>query len=105
LPALFSENANIGGASFRNGKWKTYTMSFEEYLKKNKSICNPTKYTEPVSKFTIHISEGMLAFVKADAVFIKNGEKKNRNFDYFTLIKEEGDWNILSASYVSIPYQ
>ncbi len=45
----------------------------------------------------------MLAFVKADAVLIRNGTPQSNNFDYFTLIKEEGNWKILNGSYVSIP--
>jgi len=103
LPAMFSENANIGGASYRNGEWKTFTMSFTEFLDQLKSRQNPSKYTEPVSKFTIHIDGGMLAFVKADAVLISNGKPQSNNFDYFTLIKENGDWKILNGSYVSLP--
>jgi len=103
MPKLFSEKANIGGASFRNGQWNTYTMTFAEFLELLKSESNPTKYTEPVSKFKIHIVGGMLAFVKADAVLIRNGKPQTSNFDYFTLIKENGNWKILNGSYVSVP--
>ena len=103
MPELFSENANIGGASFRNGQWSSYTMTFPEFLELLKSESNPTKYTEPVSKYTVHMDGGMLAFVKADAVLSINGEPKNYNFDYFTLIKLDGNWKILNGSYVSIP--
>lgn len=103
MPEMFCEKANIGGASFRNGKWNTFTMTFAEFLKILKSEINPTKYTEPVSKFTIHMDNGMMAFVKADAILKINGEPKKYNFDYFTLIKEDGNWKILNGSYVSIP--
>lgn len=102
---MFCEKANIGGASFRNGKWKTFTMTIAEFLEVLKSDDNPTKYTEPVSKFTVHMDHGMLAFVKADAILKVNGEPKNYNFDYFTLIKEEGNWKILNGSYVSVPIE
>ena len=44
---------------------------------------NPTKYTEPVSNFTVHMEMGMLAFVRADAIFTINGEPRNNNLDYF----------------------
>jgi hypothetical protein len=47
----------------------------------------------------------MLAFVKADAILIKNGIPRRNNFDYFTLIKENGEWKILYGSYVSIPIE
>lgn len=105
LPAMFSEHANIGGASYRNGEWNTFTMTFTDFLEslKQRSLTNPSKYTEPVTEFTIHIDGGMLAFVKADAILIKNGVTLSNNFDYFTLIKEQGEWKILSGSYVSIP--
>ena len=105
LPEMFSENANIGSASYRNGQWNTFTMTFNEFLELLKSRSDPTKYTEPVSKFTIHIDGGMLAFVKADAVLIKNGKPQSNNFDYFTLLKENGEWKILNGSYVSIPIE
>ena len=103
MPEIFCEKANIGGAEFRKGKWNTFTMTIGEYLEILKSASNPTKYTEPVSKFTIHMENGMLAFVKADAILKVNGEPRANNFDYFTLIKEDGNWKILNGSYVSVP--
>ena len=102
IPAMFSEKANIGGASLRDGKWTTYTMTIQEFLERLKARSNPTKYTEPVSNFTVHMDMGMLAFVKADAILKVNGEPKTNNFDYFTLIKEDGKWKILNGSYVSV---
>lgn len=102
IPKMFSEKANIAGASLRDGKWNTYTMTIQEFLERLKSRSNPNKYTEPVSKFTVHMEQGMLAFVRADAIFTINGEPRNNNFDYFTLIKENGNWKILNGSYVSV---
>tara|TARA_R110001583_G_scaffold76899_2_gene209979 strand:- start:260 stop:739 length:480 start_codon:yes stop_codon:yes gene_type:complete len=102
IPEMFSEKANIAGASLRDGKWITYTMTIQEFLERLKSSENPTKYTEPVSNFTVHMEMGMLAFVRADAIFTINGEPRNNNLDYFTLIKENGNWKILNGSYVSI---
>ncbi len=103
MPEMFCEKANIGGAVLGNGEWNTFTMSIGEFLERLKSRSNPTKYTEPVSKFTIHMENGMLAFVKADAIVKVNGTPKTNNFDYFILIKEDGNWKILNGSYVSIP--
>ena len=105
LPDMFNEKANIGGASYRNGEWATFTMTFTEFLEMLKSRTHPTKYKEPVSKFTIHVDVGMLAFVKADALLIRNEKPQSNNFDYFTLIKEQGEWKILNGSYVSIPIE
>lgn len=103
LPKMFSEHANIGGASLRKGKWTSFTMTFAQFLEGLRSRTNPIKYTEPVSKWTIHMDGGMLAFVKADAVLIRDGKTQSNNFDYFTLIKENGSWKILNGSYVSMP--
>jgi len=102
MPKLFTEKANIAGASVRNGKWKTYTMTIQEFIERLRSRKNPSKYTEPVSEFTVHMDMGMLAFVKADAIFTIDGEPLNYNYDYFTLIKEDGNWKILNGSYVSV---
>ena len=102
ISAMFSEKANIYGASLRDGKWSTYTITIQEFLDRLKSRENPTKYTEPVSDFTVHMEMGMLAFVRADAIFTINGEPRNNNLDYFTLIKEDGNWKILNGSYVSV---
>lgn len=102
IPEMFSEKANIAGASLRDGKWTTYTLTIQEFMERLKSRSNPTKYTEPVSNFTVHMDMGMLAFVRADAIFTINGEPRNNNLDYFTLIKEDGNWKILNGSYVSV---
>ncbi len=103
MPSLFAERANIGGVSFRDGNWVTYTMTIEEFMDVLRADSNPSKYTEPVSKYTIHITEGMLAFVKADATLYVNGRAKTYNYDYFTLIKENREWKILNGSYVAVP--
>ena len=103
IQTLFSDKANIGGASLKNGKWTAYTMTIQEFLDTLISTDNPTKYTEPVYNFTVHMDKGMLAFVKADAILKVNGEPKANNFDYFTLIKVDGKWKILNGSYVSVP--
>jgi len=105
MPEMFTEKANIGGASFRNGQWKTFTMTFTEFLDMLKSSTNPKKFVEPVYKFTVHIDGGMLAFVKGDAIVYRNDIPQSNNFDYFTLIKENDEWKILNGSYVSIPIE
>ena len=102
IPDMFCKKANISGASLRDGKWITNTYTIKEFLERLKSYENPTKYTEPVSNFTVHMDMGMLAFVRADAIFTINGEPRNNNLDYFTLIKENGNWKILNGSYVSV---
>jgi hypothetical protein len=77
----------------------------QQFLELLKSEKEPSKYTEPVSKYTVEIAGGMVAFVKADTVLLKNGKPQATNFDYFTLIKHNGEWKILNGSYVSIPIE
>lgn len=55
VQTMFSENANIYGTSLRDEKWRTNMYTIQEFLELLKSYDNPTKYTEPVSKFTIHM--------------------------------------------------
>jgi|TARA_R110002126_G_scaffold64075_1_gene164299 hypothetical protein len=105
MPQMFSEKANIGGASLKDVKWNSFTLTIQEFLDFLKSQKEQTKYTQPISNYTIQIDGGMLAFVKADAVLLKNGKPQATNFDYFTLIKHNGEWNILNGSYVSIPIE
>lgn len=103
VPPMFTSKANISGASLKNGKWTSYTMSINEFIEALKARPNPVKYTEPVHKWTIFIEGGQLAFVRADATLNRDGKPSSHNIDYFTLVKENGDWKILNGSYVSVP--
>ena len=105
IPAMFTSKANISGASLKNGKWNSYTMSIQEFITALKSNSNPTKYKEPVDNWTIHIDGGQLAFVRADATLFRDGKPKSHNIDYFTLVKDGVDWKILNGSYVSTPIE
>lgn len=103
LPVLFTPDANIGAASLRDGKWVTSTLTFEEWHASLRVRTNPRPYTEPVSEFTVHVDNGQLAFVRADATLMRDGQAQSHNVDYFTLIRHDGTWKILSGSYTSVP--
>lgn len=47
MPEMFCAKANIGGASFRNGKWESFTFSFSEFLDLLKSRSNPKNTLNP----------------------------------------------------------
>lgn len=49
-----------------------------EFMKLLTPSNEPTKYTEPVSEFTVHMEMSMLAFVRAETIFTINGERKNK---------------------------
>ncbi len=105
LPAMFVPKANIGAASLRDGKWVSSTKTFEEWFTELKAESTWTRFREPVSKFTVHVESGQLAFVRADATYIVDGQVRSHNIDYFTLVRDEGIWRILNASYVATPVE
>ena len=103
LPAMFVSNANIGSASLREGKWVASTKTFEEWLGELKAETTWTRFREPVTEFTVHIEDGQMAFVRADAQLIIEDQVVSHNIDYFTLVRDGGAWKFLSASYVARP--
>jgi ketosteroid isomerase-like protein len=103
LPLLFTPDANIAATSRPDGEAVSTTFSFDEWLASLRARPNPRPYTEPVSHFTVHVDNGQLAFVRADATLMRDGEPQSHNIDYFTLIRHEGAWKILSGSYTTTP--
>ena len=101
LPAMFVSNANIGTASLREGKWVASTKTFEEWFGELKAETTWIRFREPVTEFTVHIEDGQMAFVRADATFIVEDRVVSHNIDYFTLVRDGGAWKFLSASYVA----
>lgn len=100
IAKMVIDNANIGIASERNGTWSTQTMQVSEFLEILKNAENQP-YFEPVGQFSIHISDGHLAIVKADAIMYRYGIPLYRNLDNFTLLKENGVWKFVNLSYSS----
>ncbi len=103
LPAMFVSEANIGTASQREGKWVASTKTFEEWFIELKAETTWVRYREPVTEFTVHIEDGQMAFVRADATVIVDDQVRSHNIDYFTLVRDGGTWKFLSASYVAKP--
>ena len=103
LSNMFVSNANIGTASLRDGSWVTSTLTFDEWLTAMRQQTTWTRFREPVSKFTIHVEDSRMAFVRADATVFVDGQARSHNIDYFTLVREDGAWKFLSASYVAKP--
>ncbi len=101
IEPMFMSRATIGGASFKDEKWNTFTTTIEDYLARNRN--NHVPHTEPVSNYTIHISAGQLAFVKADAILYREGKAQSHNMDFFTLLKDNGTWKFLSAANTAKP--
>ncbi len=100
MAEMMSDKANLATARLRDGKWTTETMFMSEYFEAAKNRTN-RPYFEPVKEYTIHISDGHLAFVKADAVLHAFGVPLLNNIDYFTLIKENEVWKFINISFTS----
>jgi len=103
IPLLFTANANIAAASRREGESVSSTWTIDEWVASLRARPNPRPYTEPVSEFTVHVDNGQLAFVRADATLMRDGRAQSHNIDYFTLILQDGTWKILSGSYTTTP--
>ncbi len=100
---MFLPNANIGWHSLKEGKLIPSSITAETNFESITKRVNPKPYTEPVSNYIIHISEGRLAFVKADAILYKDGQPKAHNMDFFVLMKDDAVWKFLSGSFTSVP--
>ena len=103
LPDMFVPDANIGTAGMRDGSWVTSTMTFDEWMSSLRARTTWNRFREPVSEYTIHVEDSMMAFVRADATLIRDGQARSRNIDYFTIVRDDGVWRFLSASYVAKP--
>jgi len=103
VPAMFVPNANIGTASLRDGKWIASTTTFEQWFDSLKARTSWSRFREPVSKFDVFIEDGQMAFVRADATIVTDDVARSHNIDYFTLVRQDGSWKFLSASYVAKP--
>jgi len=100
MSKMILDKASLAIARLRDGKWTTETMLISEYFEAAKNRTN-RPYFEPVKEYTIHVSDGHLAFVKADAVLHAFGIPLLHNIDYFTLIKENEVWKFINISFTS----
>jgi len=100
--ALFLPNANIASNTINNGEPKIFTISAEQYFLQREAK-QSKKFQEPVRKYTVNISQGLLAFVRADATVYYDGKASHHTNDFFILMKDNGVWKILSGSYTVEP--
>jgi len=103
LPPMFAPKANIGIASRRDGRWVTSTQTFDEWFTVIKARTTRTRFREPVKHFTVHVEDGQLAFVRADATIVVDGQVRSHIIDYFTLLQVNGAWKFVNASYTANP--
>ena len=104
MQAMLAPAAIVGRANLSDGKWTGSALSLEQYFSDTRN--SPTvlaPYTETVQDYTIHVQDGQLAFVKADATFLPEGKPARNNIDFFTLIRLGGEWKFLSIAWVGKP--
>ena len=95
-------NSNIASISMLNGEPEIFTMTTEMYLLQREGKQN-NKFQEPVRKYTVNVSQGVLAFVRADATVYFDGIASHHTNDFFILMKEKGIWKILSSTFSTLP--
>ncbi|NNJ73490.1 MAG: hypothetical protein HKP09_09940 [Enterobacterales bacterium] len=102
--AMYLPHASVGFFRKADGKESVKTMSIEQYIEQRRSRVN-SKFTEPVQEYEINISQGKLAFVRANAtIYDHKGEiPSHHTQDFFVLMNVDGVWKFLSASYTSSP--
>ena len=106
LPAMFAPGASIASAALRQGRWVVKSQSFDEWLAALRAAPRRVPYQEPVTEFTVHVDDGQLAFVRADARLIRDGQVRSHNIDYFTLILDsDGHWKFVNGSYTTKPVE
>lgn len=95
MAAMSLPDANVGLAG--SGKSMTLQQYFDLVSDRSKQI----PYYEPPHEYHIEISDGKLAFVRAKCFLYRLGVKQTYEDDFFTFIKSDEDWKLLSASYTA----
>ncbi len=101
LPGLFAPKATMVVVRQRDGQWTHTTSTVDEFLATLKAQTTPTAFREPLTGISVHVEDGHLAFLRADFTVVIDGTVRSHGVDYFTLVKDGGDWKLLNASYTS----
>ena len=103
LPAMFAPKATMVVVRQRDGQWASTHQTFDEWLAGLKAQPAGTTFREPLTNVTVHVESGQLAFVRADFTVVVDGQVRSHGVDYFTLVKHDGAWKFVNASYTSLP--
>ena len=102
LSTMFLANANMGSIRLKDGKTSIYTNSVAEWLAE-RALKENRLFEEPVYEYTVEITQGLLAFVRANTTLVYDGVPDHIAHDFFILMKDDGQWKILSGSYTNLP--
>lgn len=103
MDQMISDKANLGIGRLKEGTWETSVITIGEYFDASRNH-EPIPYYEPVSDYIIHVNEGQIAMVWADATLFRFGIPRSHNIDNFTLLRENGQWIFLNLSFTSRPF-
>ena len=104
LPGMFLPNANMGSIKMKDGKTSIFTSGVEKWLAE-RALKENKLFEEPVQEYTVEITQGLLAFVRANATLMYEGVASHHAHDFFILMKDDGQWKILSGSYTNLPLE
>jgi hypothetical protein len=99
VKAMLLPNANVASIYISNGESKIFTTTGGQFILQCEG---GRKFREPVRQFAVNISQGMLAFVRADATVYYGDVADHHTHDFFILMKDNDAWRILSGSYTSL---
>ena len=102
--ALMLPSANIAFFSSLDGESTVTTMTADQFISQREGRQN-RKFEEPVHQYSVNISQGKLAFVRADATVVYDGIPSHLTNDFFILMKDNDAWKILSGSYTAQPLE
>lgn len=102
MSEMMTNDANLGIVRYKENKWNTTTLTMQKYFEDAEKK-NLLPYFEPVKDYAIHIDNGRLAFVRADATVYRYGVPQSRNMDYFILMRENETWKFLNLSFTATP--
>jgi hypothetical protein len=104
VSAMMLPNANIAFFPKSDGKSIVTSISADQYIFQHEGKQN-RKFQEPVNQYTVNISQGKLAFVRADCTIFYKGIPSHHTNDFFVLMKDNAVWKILSGSFTTQPLE
>lgn len=94
-------DANIGIASIVEDVPQGRSMTLQAYIDRASDRSKQRPYYEPPHRYTVVISEGRLAFVRAECILHRLGVRQTFEDDFFTFMKVGDQWKLLSASFTA----
>ena len=101
LDSMVSDKAMLGISSLNDGTWSNSEIAINDYFESVKKR-ELSPYCEIPNNYDILITEGQVALARADCILYRWGVPQTREVNHFTLIKENGKWEILNISWTVV---